>query len=120
MSPSIRCDCLAPRQRSKMVMPRSILSRWCAPAISKYTAVHIKVGDKWLMSTVRELRVENAVGLCKGCRSRLAHRHVECGGAWCEDRFGLSLGGEQELRRANLYGDESRSHHHIGRAAHRL
>ena len=36
-----------------------------APAISKYTAVHIKVGDKWLMSTVRELRVETPSGYAK-------------------------------------------------------
>lgn len=31
-----------------------------APAISKYTAVHIKVDGKWLMSTVRDTRVETA------------------------------------------------------------
>src|SRR5262245_41757752 len=29
-----------------------------APAISKYTAVHVKVDGKWLMSTVRDTRVE--------------------------------------------------------------
>lgn len=29
-----------------------------APAITKYTAVHVKEGDKWLMSTVRDTRVE--------------------------------------------------------------
>ena len=29
-----------------------------APATSKYTAVHVKVGGKWLMSTVRDTRIE--------------------------------------------------------------
>jgi uncharacterized protein (TIGR02246 family) len=29
-----------------------------APAISKYTAVHVKVDGKWLMSTVRDVRIE--------------------------------------------------------------
>lgn len=29
-----------------------------APAISKYTTVHVKVDGKWLMSTVRDMRVE--------------------------------------------------------------
>lgn len=29
-----------------------------APATSKYTAIHVKVGDQWLMSTVRDSRVE--------------------------------------------------------------
>src|SRR5262245_8256452 len=32
------------------------------PAINKYTAVHIKAGGKWLMSTVRETRVETPSG----------------------------------------------------------
>ena len=31
-----------------------------APAISKYTAVHVKVDGKWLMSTVRDSRIETA------------------------------------------------------------
>lgn len=30
-----------------------------APATSKYTAVHVKVDGKWLMSTVRDMRVES-------------------------------------------------------------
>jgi len=38
-----------------------------SPAISKYTAVHVKVGGKWLMSDVRESRVETPSG----------YRHVE-------------------------------------------
>jgi len=29
-----------------------------SPAYSKYTAVHVKVGGKWLMSTVRDARIE--------------------------------------------------------------
>ncbi len=29
-----------------------------APAIGKYTVVHVKIGGKWLMSTVRETRLE--------------------------------------------------------------
>lgn len=29
-----------------------------APAVGKYTAVHVKIGGKWLMSTVRETRLE--------------------------------------------------------------
>ncbi|MFN0017258.1 MAG: YybH family protein [Pirellulaceae bacterium] len=29
-----------------------------SPAYSKYTAVHVKVGGKWLMSTVRDTRIE--------------------------------------------------------------
>jgi uncharacterized protein (TIGR02246 family) len=29
-----------------------------SPAISKYTAVHVKINAKWLMSTVRDARVE--------------------------------------------------------------
>jgi uncharacterized protein (TIGR02246 family) len=31
-----------------------------APAIGKYTAVHVKLNGKWLMSTVRDARVETA------------------------------------------------------------
>ncbi len=31
-----------------------------APAFTNYTAVHVKVGGKWLMSTVRDSRVETA------------------------------------------------------------
>ena len=33
-----------------------------APAISKYTAVHVKVDGKWLMSTVRDVRIETPSG----------------------------------------------------------
>jgi uncharacterized protein (TIGR02246 family) len=33
-----------------------------APAISKYTAVHVKVDGKWLMSTVRDTRIETPSG----------------------------------------------------------
>jgi uncharacterized protein (TIGR02246 family) len=35
------------------------------PAINKYTAVHIKAGGQWLMSTVRETRVETPSGYPK-------------------------------------------------------
>jgi uncharacterized protein (TIGR02246 family) len=35
------------------------------PAINKYTAVHIKANGKWLMSTVRETRVETPSGYQK-------------------------------------------------------
>jgi uncharacterized protein (TIGR02246 family) len=36
-----------------------------APAIGKYTAVHVKVDGRWLMSTVRETRVETPSGHAK-------------------------------------------------------
>ena len=35
------------------------------PGISKYTAVHVKTGGKWLMSTVRETRTETPSGYDK-------------------------------------------------------
>jgi uncharacterized protein (TIGR02246 family) len=35
------------------------------PAINKYTAVHVKANGKWLMSTVRETRVETPSGYQK-------------------------------------------------------
>jgi uncharacterized protein (TIGR02246 family) len=33
-----------------------------APAMGRYTVVHVKVGDKWLMSSVREGRIETPSG----------------------------------------------------------
>ena len=32
--------------------------------MSKYTAVHVKVGGKWLMSTVRDTRGSEIDGAC--------------------------------------------------------
>jgi uncharacterized protein (TIGR02246 family) len=36
-----------------------------APAVSKYTAVHVKSGGQWLMSTVRDTRVDTPSGYHK-------------------------------------------------------
>jgi uncharacterized protein (TIGR02246 family) len=36
-----------------------------APAINKYTAVHVKVNGKWLMTSVRETRIETPSGYRK-------------------------------------------------------
>ncbi|HEX5105750.1 MAG TPA: SgcJ/EcaC family oxidoreductase [Pirellulaceae bacterium] len=36
-----------------------------APAISKYTAAHVKIGSQWLMATVRDSRIELPSGYSK-------------------------------------------------------
>lgn len=59
-----------------------------APAISKYTAVHVKVDGKWLMSTVRDVRTETPSG----------YRHVAdlefLIGVWTAEEHGSQLRSE--------------------------
>lgn len=53
-----------------------------APAISKYTAAHVRVGDQWLMASVRDSRIEIPS----------AYKHVEdlewLIGTWTADEHG--------------------------------